>query len=141
MYIHVYTHIHSPPQLEGDTSVPFIKGQANFTRLRVDRPATHLTLVFRTDPKGYETSTSVQFTVVAPPTSTPREKVEFVLEGDLESLNLPGVGEDWGTEELAKIVEAIRLGLSNSLGIDISRIKNVIVTVSVIIDARVPSLI
>ncbi len=56
------------------------------------------------------------FVVVAPPTSTPREEVHFILEGNVN-------------HQLKRdVAEAIHLGLSVLLDIDASRIENTIVT-------------
>ena len=89
--------------------------------MRVDRPAEKLTLVFRTNPTRFQTQTAVEFTVIAPPSNTAREiGIMVVLEGGVGLL--PDDQED--------LVEAIRLGLSAQLDVDISRIDEVTVTVS-----------
>ncbi len=116
---------HSPPQLEGEISTPFVNGEATFTRLRVSHPAEQLTLVFQTDPARFEVRTSVKFNVVAPPSRTPRQTVQFVLAGDVSALSL----ED--DAERAAVVESIRQSLSEYLDIDGSRVKDIVLTVSV----------
>lgn len=95
-------------------------GVAEFTRLRVDRPAEDLTLKFHTIPSRFEVTTSVQFSVVSPPDSTPREMVGFILEGNLGAL----------PDSKDEILNAIRLGLSEILDIDISRIESLNIIVS-----------
>ena len=97
-----------------------MRGVAEFTRLRVDRPAEDLTLQFHTIPSRFEVTTSVRFSVVSPPDSTPREMVGFILEGNLGAL--PGSKDE--------ILNAIRLGLSEILDIDISRIESLDIIVS-----------
>jgi len=97
--------------LEGVTSVPFVGGVADFTRLRVNRPSEKLTLTFRTVPDRFRAETSVLFRVVAPPSGTEREKVGFVLRGDVS--NLPSESD---------VLDAIRRELGRSLDVDVSRI-------------------
>ena len=101
------------PKLGGETSVPFVRGVAEFTRLRVDRPAEELALLFRTNPTRFEAATSIRFTVVAPPLDTPKVRLGFVLHGDLESLPRNSMA----------VLNSIRIGLGSQLDIDISRIK------------------
>lgn len=105
---------HYSAQLGGIIRVPFVRGVAEFTRLRVDRPAEDLTLQFQTIPSRFEHTTSVRFSVVSPPDSTPREKVGFILEGNLGAL----------PDSKDEILNAIRLGLSEKLDVDISRIAS-----------------
>lgn len=97
-----------------------MRGVAEFTRLRVDRPAEDLALHFHTVPSRFEVSTSVRFAVVSPPGNTSREVVGFVLEGNLGAL----------PDSKNEILNAIRSGLSEKLDIDISRIKSLDFTVS-----------
>ena len=52
------------PQLEGETSVPFVDGVAEFTRLRVDREASRLSLSFTTLPERFQSETLIEFSVV-----------------------------------------------------------------------------
>ena len=111
---------HCRAQLGGVTRVPFVRGVAEFTRLRVDRPAQDLTLQFHTIPSRFEATTSVRFSVVSPPDNTSREMVGFVLEGNLGAL--PNSKEE--------ILNAIKLGVSEKLDIDISRIASLDFTVS-----------
>ncbi len=112
---HVYTCNSRAPQLGGETSVPFVRGVAEFTRLRVDRPAEELTLLFRTNPSRFEATTSVRFTVVAPSPDTPRVRLGFVLHGDLEGID----------RNSNAVLNSIRTGLGSQLDIDISRIDTV----------------
>ena len=105
---------HHRAQLGGITRVPLVRGVAEFTRLRIDRPAHNLTLQFRTIPSRFEVTTSVHFSVVSPPGNTHSKMVGLVLEGNLRALSS---NED-------RIVNAIKFGLSEKLDIDISRIKD-----------------
>ena len=97
-----------------------MRGVAEFTRLRVDRPAQDLTLQFHTIPSRFEVTTSVRFSVVSPPDSTSREVVRFILEGNLRAL--PNSKDE--------VLNAIKFGLSEELDIDISRIENLDFTVN-----------
>ena len=97
-----------------------MRGVAEFTRLRVDRPAQDLTLQFNTIPSRFTVTTSVRFSVVSPPGNTSREMVGFTLEGNLGVL--PNSKDE--------ILKAIKLGLSEKLDIDISRIQSLDFTVS-----------
>lgn len=97
-----------------------MRGVAEFTRLRIDNPAQDLTLQFQTIPSRFEVRTSVLFSVLSPPYNTTREKVGFLLEGNLGTLS----------NNKAEILEDIRLGLSTSLDVDISRLKDLDFTVS-----------
>lgn len=110
----------SVPQLGGQTSVSFVGGVAEFTRLRVDRPSQLLTLKFSTNPSRFVAQTSVQFDVVIPPENTQRERVVFVLAGSIGTL--PG--------DEAEVEEVVRLALWRQLDIDVSRIQGITVTVS-----------
>ena len=105
--------------LGGITNVTFSNGTAVFTRLRVDRPSSNLRLHFRTFPGHFTALTAVQFTVVSPPTNTTRELVTFTL--------VPTVGErvpgDYNT-----LIESIRTAVSTRLGIDISRVTDIVLT-------------
>ncbi len=105
---------HYSAQLGGVTRVPFVRGVAEFTRLRVDRSAQDLTLQLHTIPSRFQVTTSVRFSVVSPPDSTPREMVRFILEGNLGAL----------PDSKNEILNAIKLGLSEKLDIDISRISS-----------------
>lgn len=98
-------------------------GVAEFTRLRVDRPGQELSLVFRTNPTRFEAATTVRFQVVAPPASTPRRRLGFVLCGDLEALA--------GDSTTAAVQSVIRAGLGSALDVDVSRIEDVIYTVRI----------
>ena len=91
--------------------MPFVGGVADFTRLRVNRPSENLVLTFRTIPDRFRAETSVLFSVVAPPSDTKREKVGFVLRGDVGSL--PSASE---------VLNAIRQELGRRLDVDVSRI-------------------
>ena len=121
-YHNVLSHC-SAPQLEGETSTPFVRGQAIFTRLRVDRPATGLMLTFRTNPSRFEVTTSVSFTVVSPPEGTPQENQVFALEGDASSLE----------GDFSSVVEVVREQLGAVLDVDISRLQNIMLTVSCLV--------
>ena len=105
--------------LEGELTVPFVKGVAMFTRLRVDKPGEDLTLMFTTTPERFEATTVVRFTVVAPPQNTPNEEVSFLLEGDVGRL----------PDDQQVLVESVRVGISSQLDVDISRVQDVRITV------------
>ena len=92
-----------------------MRGVAEFTRLRVDRPGEELTLTFHTNPVRFQATTSVRFSVVAPPPNTPRVRLGIVLHGDLEGIP---------TDSTA-VHDSIRSALGSQLDIDISRIDNV----------------
>ena len=80
-----------------------------------------LTLTFRTDPPSqFEVTTSVSFTVVAPPGDTAQEHVVFALEGDTSSLG----------SDLSSFVEVVREMLAGTLDVDLSRLQNVVLIVS-----------
>ena len=115
----IATHVYYRVQLGGVTSVPFVHGVAEFTRLRVDSPARDLTLQFQTIPSRFEVRTSVLFSVVSPPSNTSSEKVGFLLKGNLET----------SSNSKLDILDAIELGLSIKLDVDISRIKDLDYTV------------
>ena len=102
------------------TSVPFVRGVAEFTRLRVDRPAQDLTLLFQTLPSRFEVTTSVRFSVFSPPNNTSRKNVRFLLEGNLETL----------PSDRDEVLDAIKFSISEKLDVDISRIENLDFTVS-----------
>lgn len=68
--------------------------------------------MFHTVPVRFQARTSVTFSVVAPPTNTNREKVGFVLQGDLGSI--PPVQ--------SAVLQAITDGLGTVLDVDLSRI-------------------
>ena len=116
MYSHHFTPCNSAsrrPQLEGVTSVPFVNGVAEFTRLRVDRNADSLTLSFTTVPSRFQTQTSVLFSVVGFPDSVEKKTVSFLLTGD----SIPS-SMDWDRDEIGK-----QLGVE--LDMDPSRIQDV----------------
>ena len=110
----------SIPRLEGQTSVPFVGGVAEFTRLRVDRTSQLLALNFRTNPRRFDIQTSIQFEVVGPAESTQRERVMFVLTGNVGAL--PG-------NEL-EIKEAVRAALGTQMDIDVSRVRDIAIRIS-----------
>ena len=112
-------NVYCSTQLGGVTSVPFVHGVAEFTRLRVESPAQDLTLQFITIPSRFEVRTSVLFSVVSPPSNTSRERVEFLLEGNLATLS----------NNKREVLNAIELALSMKLDVDISRIKDLDYTV------------
>lgn len=94
--------------------MPFVKGVAEFTRLRVDNPAQDLTLQFHTIPSRFEVTTSIQFSVISPPSNTSRRRIGFLLKGNM--LALP--------ENKQEVLREMALGLSTTLDVDISRITN-----------------
>ena len=100
--------------------MPFVRGVADFTRLRVDRPAEELTLLFKTIPSRFEVGTSVLFSVVSPPDNTTKRRVRFLLEGNPETLS----------SDKQAILDAISFELSIRLDVDISRIGDLVFTVS-----------
>lgn len=104
-------------QLEGVTSVPFVDGIAEFTRLRVDRIAEKLTLSFTTVPARFQTNSSVQFSVVGLPDNVEGKQVSFLL-----SQANDGNSVDWGSKAV-QIAIARQVGMA--LDVDLSRIQNV----------------
>ena len=112
--------LYSAPVLEGFTTVPLVNGKTNFTKLRVSVPADQLSLSFVV--QNFEVTTSVQFSVVAPPPSTPQRHVSFLLTGDVRGVS---------SLSSAAIVLSITTALSSELNVDISRLVNVAVVVSI----------
>ena len=98
------------------TSVPFVDGVAEFTRLRVDRKSDQLTLSFATVPARFQTQTSVLFDVVGLPDSVERRRVSFLLSGVIPD------SVEWGSERVRAEV-ARQVGVA--LDVDPSRIQNV----------------
>lgn len=113
----MYTTCSSRARLEGETSTPFVGGVAEFTRLRVDRPGEELSLVFHTNPARFRATTSVRFSVIAPPASTPRTRLGFVLRGELDA-------------DSSLVLSSIRTGLGLALDVDVSRIEDITYEVS-----------
>lgn len=132
-YVHVYVHtctrvctcrccifsvnFNRQPQLEGVTSVPFVDGIAEFTRLRVDRIAEKLTLSFTTVPMRFQINSSVQFSVVGLPDNVEGKQVSFLL-----SQANGGISVDLESEAV-QIAIARQIGMA--LDVDLSRIQNV----------------
>ena len=110
-------------------NIPFVHGMAEFTRLRIDRPAQNLTLHFCTNPTRFQVATSVSFTVIAPPASTPSKRLKFSVHGDVD--NVP--------TDIETVENSIRTQLASSLDVDVSRIRDItyIVSVSLLIVPRV----
>lgn len=105
------------PRLEGETSAPFVRGVAEFTRLRVDRPGKELILNFHTNPTRFQATTGVRFRVVVPPANTSKTRLRFVLHGTVPSNSFT-------------VQNSIRTGLGLALDVDVSRIQDVIYEVS-----------
>ena len=101
--------------MEGVTSVPFVDGVAEFTRLRVDRNSDQLTLSFTTVPARFQTQTSVLFDVVGLPDSVERRKISFLLSGAIPD------SVEWGSDGVR--VEVVRQ-VGVALDVDPSRIQN-----------------
>ena len=116
----VYILFSSRASLEGELSTPFVRGVAEFTRLRVDRPEEELTLVFHSNPPRFRATTSVRFSVTAPPENTPRTRLGFVLRGDSAAL----------ATDSSTVLSSIRTGLGLALDVDVSRIKDITYEVS-----------
>lgn len=97
--------------------MPFVDGIAEFTRLRVDRIAEQLTLSFTTVPARFQTSSSVQFSVVGLPDNVEGKQVSFLLS------QANGVSPvDWGSKAVQMAI-ARQVGMA--LDVDLSRIQNV----------------
>ena len=101
------------------TSVPFIDGVAEFTRLRVDRKADQLTLSFTTVPFRFQTETSIEFRVVGFPDSVEKKQVSFLLSGS--GSDLPSSVEWNGDKVIGEVVRELGVALD----VDPSRIQNV----------------
>lgn len=99
------------PRLEGETSAPFVRGVAEFTRLRVDRPGKELILNFHTNPTRFQATTGVRFRVVVPPANTSKTRLRFVLHGTVPSNSFT-------------VQNSIRTGLGLALDVDVSRIQD-----------------
>ena len=106
------------PQLEGETSVPFVDGVAEFTRLRVDREASRLSLSFTTLPERFQSETSIEFSVVPFHDSVERKQVSFLLTG----VPVPDSME-WNGDS---VIEEVVRGVGVALDVDPSRIKDVV---------------
>ncbi|KAI6655737.1 Fibrocystin-L-like [Oopsacas minuta] len=74
----------SAPIISGQVEVDFENGIAEFTRLRVSRPAEHLYVYFTTDPGNLISDHSIEFEVISPPSSWPRIHFYFKLQGDYD---------------------------------------------------------
>lgn len=99
--------------MEGEIVVDFENGRAEFTRLRVDRPATNLDLHFTTSPGGFTAQTTVSFTVIEPPANTPRKDLVFKLAGDISVLS---------SLDKADVINNMTMLLAKQLDIDVSRL-------------------
>lgn len=98
--------------------MPFVKGVAEFTRLRVDKPGEYLTLQFQTVPSRFQATTSVSFQVITPFLDSDAEKISFILTGDTSALSR---GEG--------LTDAVLEGVSLAMDVDISRFTNFTVEV------------
>lgn len=98
------------PLLEGIMNVSFHNGIAEFTRLRVDRAADSLQLLFIVSPSRFTVRTST-FSIVSPDiSSTDHITVYFSLDGNYEDVVTAGPGGKDGflkqlKEYLAKILD------------------------------------
>ena len=99
------------------TSVPFVDGVAEFTRLRVDRTAEQLILSFTTVPDRFQTETSIEFSVVGFPDSVEKKQVSFLLSG----VPVPN-SVDWNGDE---VVDELVREMAAALDVDPSRIQDV----------------
>ena len=106
----------SSPLLEGVTEVAFVNGVAEFTRLRVNQPASNLHLLFTTNPGNFKAQTGVTFSVVAPDDSIDRKLVTFILVGDVSSL---------ADLSISTVTSAIKTALTTHLDIDPSRVADI----------------
>ena len=104
----------SNPKLEGEIVVSFEEGVAIFTRLRVDKPSSNLTLSFVTNPGSFKVNTSVSFSVHEPPADTLRRETVLILIGDASLLS---------SFHHDDILNDIRSSLSQTLDVDLSRIQ------------------
>lgn len=93
----------------------FVSGVAEFTRLRVNQPASDLHLLFTTNPGNFQAQTSVAFSVVAPDDSVDRKVVTFTLIGDVTSL---------ADVSSSLVTTSITAALAMQLDIDLSRIAD-----------------
>ena len=103
-------------QLEGETSVPFVDGVAEFTRLRVDWKAEGLSLSFTTVPDRFRSETSIEFSVVPFHDTVERKQVSFLLSGVL----VPDSVELNGDEVIQQVARQVGVALD----VDPSRIQD-----------------
>lgn len=110
--------------ISGEHIVSFVNGTANFTRVRVDEPISDVQLTFTTSPGGL-TVQSNMFTVIAPPTDSRGQLVQFKLSG--------GRFNDVVVNYESFLV-AVQQHLGEQLDIDISRVTKLkVVIISVFI--------
>lgn len=108
----------SSPVLEGATTVPFLDGYADFTRLRVDKAADNLRLQFLVYPSGFTARTSTLFSVVSPDvSSTDHMIVHFSFDGNFEIVTI-------GPGGLEGFLGELKETLSFTLDVDKSRLVN-----------------
>jgi len=103
---------YSDAQLGGRYVVPFVNGVANFTRMRVDTPATDLQLSFTTSPGDLRGESNVTFSVTAPVNDAPGKLVTFKLAGNYQSV----------VTDYNSFLVAVKEHLGQQLDIDVSRI-------------------
>ena len=98
--------------VSGQYIVSFVNGTANFTRMRVDEPINDVQLTFTTYPGGLTVQSNI-FTVIAPPTDSRGQLVQFKLLGG--SFNDVVVNYE-------SFLVAVQQHLGQQLDIDISRV-------------------
>ena len=104
--------IYSNAQLGGRYVVPFVNGVANFTRMRVDTPATDLQLSFTTSPGDLRGESDVTFSVTAPVDDAPGKLITFKLAGNYQRV----------VTDYDSFLVAVKEHLGQQLDIDVSRI-------------------
>ena len=98
--------------VSGLYTVSFVNGTANFTRMRVDEPINDVQLTFTTYPGGLTVQSNI-FTVIAPPSGSRGQLVQFKLSGG--SFNDVVVNYEL-------FLVAVQQHLGQQLDIDISRV-------------------
>jgi len=104
--------IYSDAQLGGRYVVPFVNGVANFTRMRVDTPATNLQISFTTSPGDVSGHSDVTFSVTGPANDSPGKLIAFKLAGNYQS----------AVTDYDSFLFAVKEHLGQQLDIDLSRI-------------------
>ena len=104
--------------LSGHYVVSFVNGIANFTRMRVDEPISDLQLTFTTSPGGLSVQSNT-FTVIAPPTDSRGQLVQFKLLGSYSDVVV----------DYESFLVAVQQHLGQQLDIDVSRITKLKVSI------------
>ena len=119
---HTYGQASSAPYLSGETEVAFSNGRAEFTRLRVNRPAESLHIYFITTPGDLKSEFSTEFEVITPPLTWPRITFSFRINGNYSIASTIEFNEFYSFE-ISKIMD---VDLSRIQGLIFSESNNII---------------